>query len=405
MGDSSAGTAGLTDTGPEFITVSQPIAVALTGAVGGASLTMRGESFKDRCEPEASGPRTSGPPPGGGGAGGAPRCGNRCPSSNGDPHLRTVDGAAYDFQGTGEFILLRSPDGRVEVQVRQEPATGVEAGWVSNNTAVAVRIDSRRIALYATPTGMDLRLDGVAQVGTDQIEVGGGRVQRHAGGTEIDMPDGTVVWALSIAPYGINVLVDPSPALVADGVGLLGRSAPGLGIPRLPDGTALPAPLDRHDAYASLYQRFADAWRLTATSSLFDYEAGKTTASYTIPDYPAAPKVATFHELDPNKAAEALQTCAAVGDVELREQCAFDVVVTQDPGYARPFGLPSQVERTRALDRRNCCTSTSRRCSLARGQWSSSGRISRARTRMRACSLSREPDCPLRERLAERLVL
>jgi len=247
-----------------------------------------------------------------------------------------VDGVAYDFQATGEFILLRTPDGNVEVQVRQEPATGVELGWVSNNTALAVRLGNQRVAVYANPTGVDLRVDGVVQTGTDQIDVGGGHVQRRDGGIEIDLPDGTAVWALSLAPYGISVVVDPSPALVANGIGLLGRSAPGLRVPRLPDGTALPAPIDRHDAYALLYQRFADAWRLTDAASLFDYDPGKRSASYTVADYPAAPRVATFHELDPVKAAEALQTCAAVGDAELREQCAFDVVVTQDPTCRRP---------------------------------------------------------------------
>lgn len=331
---------GTTDTGPAFITVSQPLAVGLTGAVGGATLTMRGESFMDRCEPDASGPRASSLPPSGGGA---PRCRNRCAASNGDPHLRTLDGIAYDFQAAGEFSLLRTPDGTVDVQVRQEPATGAEQGWASNNTALALRIGDRRVAMYATPAGIDLRVDGAVQGGQEEITVGGGHVQRHEGGIEVDLPDGTVIWGLSIAPYGINVLVDPSPALVANGVGLLGPSAPGLNVPRLPDGTALPAPIDRHDAYALLYQRFADAWRLTDASSLFDYDQGKTTASYTVADYPAAPKVATFHELDPVKAAEALQTCAPVADLELREQCAFDVIVTQDPGYVRPYVAVERV--------------------------------------------------------------
>ncbi len=333
--------AGMTDTGPTFITVSQPIAVALTGAVGGASLIMRGESFKDRCEPAASGPRASSQPPGGGR--GAPGCGNRCPTSNGDPHLRTVDGVGYDFQAAGEFVLLRTPDGSVEVQVRQEPSPGVELGWVSNNTALAVRIGSHRVAVYASPTGTELRVDGVVQIGNDLVDVGGGHIERHADGIQMELPDGTVVWALSIAPYGINVLVDPSPAVVADGIGLLGRSAPGLRIPRLPDGTALPAPIDRNDAYASLYQRFADAWRLTDASTLFDYASGKSPASYTIADYPAAPKVAGFHELDPAKSAAALQTCAPIADVELRDQCAFDVVVTNDPGYVRPYVAVERV--------------------------------------------------------------
>lgn len=328
---------GMKDTGPAFITVTQPLALALTGAVDGATAELRGETFKDRCEPEPSGPRTSSGPPGGGGGGhGAPLCANRCPGSNGEPHLRTVDRVRYDFQAAGEFTLLRMPDGKVDVQVRQEPAAGFKN--VSSNSALAVRLGDQRVAVYATTTGVEVRLNGVAQIGDDTIAVGGGRLSRHDNGVEIELPDGSVVWALWFAqPFGISVIVDPSTALVDRGVGLLGRSAPGFGIPRLPDGSALPKPIDRHEAYASLYDRFAVAWRLTDATTLFDYEAGKSTASYAIAGYPDAPTVTTFHELDPAQVAAGRAACVAVADAELRDQCAFDVVVTGDPGYVGPY--------------------------------------------------------------------
>jgi hypothetical protein len=115
--------AGMTDTGPEFMTVSQPLAAGLTGAVGGARLVMKGESFRDRCEPDPP-PRASGKPAGAGGHR-PPRCGRQCASSNGDPHMLTIDGTGYDFQAAGEFTLLSTPDGSVDIQVRQEPADGV----------------------------------------------------------------------------------------------------------------------------------------------------------------------------------------------------------------------------------------------------------------------------------------
>jgi hypothetical protein len=38
----------------------------------------------------------------------------------GDPHLITVNGVHYDFQGAGEFIVLRDYDG-MEIQTRQSP--------------------------------------------------------------------------------------------------------------------------------------------------------------------------------------------------------------------------------------------------------------------------------------------
>ena len=332
-----------------------PFVVAFQAPAGGAgqrisSRTMEQECGRDERSPSPS-PRTSGRPavPGGHGP---PRCGKTCASSNGDPHMRTVDGVPYDFQGTGEFVLLGTPDETVEIQVRQEPAPGVEAGSVSNNTALAARIGDHRVAIYATPAGLQLRVDGVTTTGTDPIDIGGGRVERYSKGIVLDLPDGTVVWAISQGPYGINALVDPSLAALERGVGLVGRSTPGLGVPRLPDGTALPKPLDRHEAYTLLYQRFADAWRVTDATTLFDYDNGKSTASYTIHDYPTAPKVATFQELDPAKADAGRQACAAVMDLELRDQCAFDVAVTGDTGYVGPYVATALVAQqgTVALD-------------------------------------------------------
>lgn len=334
-----------------------PFVVAFQSPAGGAGQRISSRRLEDECgradspAPSSSSPRPSGKPPVAGGHR-SPTCGTRCPGSNGDPHLRTVNGIAYDFQAAGEFTLLRTPDGTVDVQVRQEPATGVEFGRVSNNTALAVRLGDHRVAIYATATGLGVRVDGLVHGGADPIVVGGGHVERHEQGIVIDLPDGTVIWALARAPSGIYVLVDPSAEVSANGMGLLGSTAEGFGLPRLLDGTALPKPLDRHAAYQALYVRFADAWRVTAATTLFDYDPGKTSAGYTIADYPAAPKVATFTELAPAEQAAGRAACAEVADTELRDQCAYDVVVTGDTGYVRPYVTVERVaeQGSAALD-------------------------------------------------------
>lgn len=72
----------------------------------------------------------------------------------GDPHIKTTDGTKYDFQGAGEFVSLRDPDG-MEIQTRQtaiattffpppDPHDGL-ASCVSINTAVAARIGDHRV--------------------------------------------------------------------------------------------------------------------------------------------------------------------------------------------------------------------------------------------------------------------
>ena len=97
-------------------------------ANGISARTMEQECGRDERSPAASpSTRASGKPPVATGHK-PPRCGRHCASSNGDPHMRTVDGVPYDFQAAGEFTLLETPDGAVDVQVRQEPAAGVERG-------------------------------------------------------------------------------------------------------------------------------------------------------------------------------------------------------------------------------------------------------------------------------------
>src|SRR5690606_26805444 len=64
----------------------------------------------------------------------------------------------YDFHAAGEFVLVESVDDDFVVQVRQEPIGG-RCTSVAVNTAVATRVDGRRLAFYA---GEDpIRLDGV----------------------------------------------------------------------------------------------------------------------------------------------------------------------------------------------------------------------------------------------------
>ena len=43
-------------------------------------------------------------------------------------------------------------------------------------------------------------------------------------------------------------------------------------LPALPDGSSVdPMPQSIHDRFVKLYRKFADAWRVTDKTSLFDY--------------------------------------------------------------------------------------------------------------------------------------
>jgi len=278
---------------------------------------------------------------------------------DGDPHLVTVEGIHYDFQPAGEFVLLRDGNG-LQIQTRQTPVattfnpgpnayTGL-ASCVSLNTAVAARVGTHRISYEPNiagvpdPSGMQLRIDGVlTTLGGAGANLGpGGHISNYvAGGIETDFPDGTTLivtpnWWPTTSKWYLNVSVFHSPA----SEGVIGALAPGSWLPALPDGSSLgPQPASLHQRYVDLNNTFADAWRVTAATSLFDYAAGTSTDTFTIPEWPLESFPCVIPDskdppVDPLDPRTAQQLCRVVADKDRNADCVTDVVITGEPGFA-----------------------------------------------------------------------
>jgi hypothetical protein len=96
----------------------------------------------------------------------------------GDPHLKSFDGATYSFQTAGEFTLVKSGSGNMNVQVRQRN----QSDDFSLNTAVAMNVGGDRVCFYANekPDGNSstpLRIEG------EPIYVEGDNYYLEHGGT------------------------------------------------------------------------------------------------------------------------------------------------------------------------------------------------------------------------------
>jgi hypothetical protein len=292
------------------------------------------------------------------------------PSTWGDPHLTTMDGVRYDFQGAGEYVLLRDPG--LEIQARHTPVqtehpvgpdayTGLTA-CPSITTAVAVRLGAHRVTYQMNVERrefLELRVDGkVMQLDKELLLPAGGRITRlssgngiqleSAGGTRINI---TVDWWAHYQLWYMNIGVQQSRATE----GLLGTIAPGNWLPALPDGSQLgerPSALD--DRHVALYQKFGDSWRVKKSTSLFDYASGYSTASYTLrewPEYkaqactitnaPSGIPVVEAPKSIPLERAEEL--CKGVPE-DRRKDCAQDVAATGEPGFATAFEAAAKVD-------------------------------------------------------------
>ncbi|HXK16376.1 MAG TPA: hypothetical protein VNG33_01130 [Polyangiaceae bacterium] len=295
----------------------------------------------------------------------------------GDPHLTTVDGVQYDFQSAGEFTALRE-DG-LEIQTRQSPVpsatvpitneyTGI-THCVAIYTAVAAKLGSTRVTVQPSPgaepdpKSMQLRVNGKlvtlgdgplivrSETKTGQID---GTLTRHADGViEITDARGTQlvvtpqywpaqkVWYLNVNVYGTSAHE-----------GTMGSMAERSWLPALPDGSSLgPKPASEADRYQALYEKFADAWRVTDATSLFDYKdypPGTNTATYTRDEWPRNhPQSCAIEGQTSVQAATdqvAQQACANVADPKQRVNCVFDVKITGNTEFGKSYEIAQRFK-------------------------------------------------------------
>jgi lysyl endopeptidase len=266
----------------------------------------------------------------------------------------------------------------LEIQTRQAPipttfAPGPDAHdglatCVSLNTAVATRIGKHRVTYEPNfngqpdPSGLELRVDGVLKtLGPAGLNLGGGgRIVKTSapGGLEIDFPDETALfvtpgWWSTVGVWFLNVDINHTPALE----GIMGAIPANSWLPALPNGSSMgPMPGPLHDRYVELYQKFADAWRVTDKTSLFDYAPGTSTDTFTIKEWPLEKPPCVLPKMRPVQPASQLvaeRACRIITDENLHRNCVFDVTVTGNIGFAKPYQftqskLPPKPKRCEA---------------------------------------------------------
>lgn len=287
----------------------------------------------------------------------------------GDPHITTVNVVHYDFQGAGEFVLAKNSRG-FEVQSRltpvstdaplpPDPHTGLSS-CVSLNTAAAIRAGRQRVTYQAglshdpDPSGMQLRVDGRrTSVGvTGRRLADGTRIFRDARTGELRavFPDRSSVritpyWSKDSRIWYLNYDFTPPEGTV----GLIGEIAPDAWLPARSDGSSMgarPGPLS--ERYAALYGKFADSWRVTDATTLFDYAAGTSSKDFSVTGWPpengkcGLPGAMPLRGVNQDVAERA---CAGVLIPHLKQSCVLDVMVTGDTGFGKGYqltqGLPA----------------------------------------------------------------
>ena len=312
--------------------------LALTGGPKGAKGKLELHSLKEYCkkkqdpppQPGGGGPIGGGGPGGGGGGSG---CSTGCGSSNGDPHLTTLDGLFYDFQGAGEYTLVRSTKDSLQIQAREEPYPG--STTLAINTAIAMGVAGDRVAVYrGDPPLVRVNRAGFTPRRRSQKLPHGGRIRSVAGQIEVAWPDGSLARVWSVGPWGVAVLFKPVLARRGTLVGLLGNFdgdrandfATRRGR-RLPEARVLAS-------RRVLYRVYGDSWRIRQGSSLFDYARGHSTGTFTKRSFPHA--LATPKMLAPRARRAAERYCRRlhITNPRIFAACVLDVAGTGDARFA-----------------------------------------------------------------------
>ena len=244
---------------------------------------------------------------------------------NGDPHLRSFDGQAFDVMAPGEFVLAGDDRGEFEVQVRNE----VMQRHGTGTSVVALGDGAHRVTFAGDldePGEQTLAIDG-EEVDAQAATAGDMRIEQGAFGIwTATWPDGSSValrwnhgWFVTVAldaarePHITGMLGTPDDDWRDDLV--------------LADGSHVD-PADRE----ALDGEYAPRWYVDESTSLFDYAPGESPATFRVPP-PSPPTVDddTVAACADGLPADALQS-------EL-DACAFDVAVTGDGSFVGVYTL------------------------------------------------------------------
>jgi von Willebrand factor type D domain len=332
-----------------------PISIGINGGDTTAQVGVAGHSLDDFCKkPDPDQPPPP-PPGGGGGSSGGGGGGGDNPDqprqppppdgrSYGDVHMATFDGLGYDFQVVGEYTLARSTKDDFAVQVRQVPVLGIKIASVDQ--AVAARVGDHRVTFTMENADTVVRFDGKIVSGA-LPKLKGGSLTRastaYGGAFQLTWADGTVLSVQQIGSTAMNVKVNPSASRRGTLAGLLGDfdgSEENDLIGK--NGAKLGVNFTKDDINHSL----ADTWRVTQSTSLFDYAAGQSSASFNDPNFPA--KDANAAGLANYATAE--QTCRAHGitDQRLLDDCILDLAATGSFIFGSQYAHAQQVLAARA---------------------------------------------------------
>ncbi|XP_061167956.1 serine-rich adhesin for platelets-like [Saccostrea echinata] len=268
----------------------------------------------------------------------------------GDPHLTTLDGLSFTFNGHGEFILLQASD--VEVQGRFSPqrnAAGVKSATYISGVAgqqSSPSSDKIEFRLNSGKTDTEILKNGVLQsvdLSTGAIDWNEVSITKSVSSQNIStwkmIFSGGLTAGVQLNNQMFQLVVEASSSYRNNFKGLLGNfDGQTSNDFTSPNGTITPSSSVESDIYT-----YGVEWQNNASNTLFTYDGGDNNtawsshidSSYT-PVFFNADLTVMF--TNASKRAAAISTCnngeSTDSDPEKRRECYFDFKVTENAALA-----------------------------------------------------------------------
>ncbi|XP_059169385.1 uncharacterized protein LOC131951116 [Physella acuta] len=256
----------------------------------------------------------------------------------GDPHMTTMDGLKYTFNGKGEFIMFQIPSAKIVAQARTDMATrqdGTEIKGATVFTAIAVKqylttfqveLTSSRDRMIIYANGQDLTT-GFYGDSTFSKEINSTLTVERIDENNVTKVIATFSSGVEISVFASvrSLILEFKMLVTLKGLtsGLLGNFDGNTSNEyQLPNGTTLSPNLTERQ----IYYDFGKHWEVTAENSVFTYPIGESAANYSYPNY-----VPYFLEdFNATLRQSAISLCG-----EGNDPCIFDYLITSDPSFAQ----------------------------------------------------------------------